>query len=133
MKLDAVFIRQILLTIEEETDYITSSLKLKELLDINTIELERKFMGHIFILADNEILETFPENNWPFGFVFGVDGEHSIIDVGYRMTTHGYELLDVYRNEEVFEKIKNLSIANALEISKQVMAKKILGDRRKKS
>jgi len=118
---------------EQEPDYITSSLKLKDALNINTTELERKFMGHIFILADNGILETFPANNWPFGFVFGVDGEHSIIDVGYRMTTRAYELLDVYRNEEVFEKIKSLSITNAIEISKQIMAKKVFGDRRKKS
>lgn len=133
MKLDAVFARQILLTLENYPDYLMSSLKLKDAMEISTKEMERKFMGHILLLADAKLLDYFPENKWPFGFVYGVDGEYSIIEVGYRLTAGAYELMDVCRNDDVFNKIKHLSINNALEISRQIIAKKTLGDRRRKS
>lgn len=133
MKLDTAFARQILLTMENYPDYLISSLKLKDKLNITTKELERKFMGHILLLADANLIDYFPENKWPFGFVYGVDGEYSIIEVGYRLTARAYDMLDVCRNDEVFEKIKHLSISNALEVSKQIIAKKTLGDRRSKS
>ena len=86
-------------------------------------------MGHILLLADDKLLES-TSVKYPFGFVFGVDGEYSIIDVGYRLTARGYELIDIFRNEEVFEKVKNYSIDNALEISRQLLLKKATSKRK---
>lgn len=129
MKFDSKFIRQILLTIEEHEDYVMSSRTLLKQLEINTRSLERKFMGHILLLADDKLLES-TSVKYPFGFVFGVDGEYSIIDVGYRLTARGYELIDIFRNEEVFEKVKNYSIDNALEISRQLLLKKATSKRK---
>lgn len=131
MKIDTEFIKQILLTIENETDYVMSSHTLMRVLKIKTKEQERKFMGHILILADNKLLESFP-SKYPFGFVYCVGGEYSIIDVGYRLTARGYELIDVIKNDEIFNKVKDLSIDNALDIAKQLLEKKIIGDRRRK-
>ena len=54
MKFDSEFIRQILLTIEEHEDYVMSSRALLKQLEINTRALERKFMGHILLLADDK-------------------------------------------------------------------------------
>lgn len=131
MKIDTEFIKQILLTLENETDYVMSSHTLMRVLKIKTKEQERKFMGHILILADNKLLESFP-SKYPFGFVYCVGGEYSIIDVGYRLTARGYELIDVIKNEEIFNKVRDLSIDNALDIAKQLLEKKIIGDRRRK-
>lgn len=125
MKFDSGFIRQILLTIESYDDYVMSSRALMKALGIRSRALERKFIGHILLLADDKLLES-TSTRHPFGFVFGVDGEYSIIDVGYRLTARGYELIDVFRNEEIFEKVKNYSLENALEISKQILIKKAL-------
>ena len=130
MKLDSDFIKQILLFIENETDYVISSHALMRALGIKNRQLERKFMGHILLLADDNLLESFPAK-YPFGFVYCVGGEYSIVDVNYRLTAKGYELIDILRNKEIFEKVKDLSVNNALEVSRQLLIKKAIGDRRR--
>lgn len=122
MKYDSEFVKNILLIIEDETDYVMSSHKLMTKLNIKTKEQERKFMGHILLLADNKLLESFP-SKYPFGFVYGVGGEYSILDVGYRLTAKGYEMVDIYKNEPLFNKVKDLSIDNALEVAKYLLRK----------
>ena len=88
MKVDSDFIRQILLAMEDEDDYLISSHHLMQKLNIKGHDLERKFMGHILILADKDLIESF-SSKYPFGFVYCVGGEYSIIDVGYRLTARG--------------------------------------------
>ncbi len=129
MKLDSDFMRQILLLIENNEDYLMSSLALKKALTIKGRNSERKFMGHIMLLADNNVIESV-NSKYPFGFVFGVDGEYSIIEASYRLTARGYELIDVIKNDEIFEKVKGLSINNALEIAKQMLIKKALENKK---
>ena len=106
MKLDSDFMRQILLLIENNEDYLMSSLALKKALSVKGRAAERKFMGHIMLLADNNVIESV-NSKYPFGFVFGVDGEYSIIEASYRLTARGYELIDVIKNDEIFEKVFN--------------------------
>lgn len=131
MKLDSDFIKEILTIIENEEDYVISSHTLMRELGIKTRAQERKFMGHILLLADNRLLESFP-SKYPFGFVYCVGGEYSIVDVSYRLTARGYELIDILNNREIFEKVKNLSVDNALEVSRQLLVRKAVGDRRRK-
>ncbi len=130
MKQDAELIKKILLLIENESDYVMSSHKLMKILGIKSKAAERNFMGQIFLMSDSKLIDS-PSSKYPFGFVFGVDGEYTILDVGYRLTSRAYELLDVFKNEEIYEKVKNLSIENILHISKQIINQKVIEGRRK--
>ena len=131
MKFDPEFIKKILLIVEAEKDYVIGSHALMRELGIKTHEQERKFMGHILLMADSKLLESISAK-YPFGFVYCVGGEYSIIDVNYRLTARGYELIDIINNKEIFEKVKHLSVDNALEVSRQLLIRKAVGDRRKK-
>ena len=55
-------------------------------------------MGHVLVLGDEGLIDSFSAK-YPFGFVYCVGGEYSIMDVGYRLTAKGYEMLDVLRNK----------------------------------
>lgn len=96
MKLDSDFIKQILLTMEQETDYVTNSHTLMQKLKIKGKALERKFMGHILVLGDEGLIDSLSAK-YPFGFVYCVDGQYSILDVGYRLTSKGYKMLDMLK------------------------------------
>lgn len=98
MKLDSNFIAQILLTMENEKDYVINSHSLMQKLKIKGKDAERKFMGHILVLGDEGLIDSFSAK-YPFGFVYCVGGEYSIMDVGYRLTAKGYEMLDVLSNK----------------------------------
>ncbi len=93
MKIDSKFVKQIVTTMIEETDYVISSHSLMKKLHIKGRDLERKFMGHILLLADEGLIESFSPK-YPFGFVHCVGGEYSILDVNYRLTAKGYKLFD---------------------------------------
>ncbi len=93
MKVDKEFLRKILVTMESETDYVVNSHTLMKKLNIKGKDLERKFMGHILLLADEGLIESF-STKYPFGFVYCVGGEYSILDVGYRLTAKGYDRID---------------------------------------
>lgn len=120
MKVDSNFIRQILLTMENEEDYAISSHSLMSKLKIKGRELERKFMGHILILADEGLIESFSSKH-PFGFVYCVGGEYSIVDVGYRLTAKGYEMIDFLKDEKLFNKVKDYTLSNAFEMAKHIL------------
>lgn len=131
MKYDSEYTKKLLLLIENEPDYIISSHKLISKLRIKTKEQERKFMGHILLLADNKLLESLP-SKYPFGFVYCVGGEYSILDVGYRLTARGYEMVDIYKNSFLYNKVKDLSIDNALEVAKYILRKYAVESKKRK-
>lgn len=93
MKIDSKFVKQIINIMIDETDYVISSHALMKKLQIKGRALERKFMGHILLLADEGLIESFSPK-YPFGFVHCVGGEYSILDVGYRLTSKGYKVFD---------------------------------------
>lgn len=130
MKQDTDLIKKILLLIESEQDYYMSSHKLMKMLGVKSKASERNFMGHISIMSDSSLLDYAP-SKYPFGFVFGVDGEYSILDVGYRLTAKGYDFLDVIKEEELYEKVKHMSVENILLISKQILNQKVIESRKK--
>ena len=93
MKIDSTFVKQIISAMIDEKDYVISSHALMKKLNVKGRDLERKFMGHILLLGDEGLVESFSPK-YPFGFVHCVGGEYSILDVGYRLTAKGYKVFD---------------------------------------
>lgn len=98
MRLDSTFVKKILVTMVKYDDYLINSHTLMSLLDVQGKELERKFMGHILVMGDEGLIESI-YSKFPFGFVNSVDGNYSIIDTGYRLTSKGYKVAEVLQNE----------------------------------
>ena len=90
--------------------------------------LERKFMGHILILGDKGLIESF-YTKYPFGFVNCVGGEYSIVDVDYRMTAQGYEMIDIFKHDEIYSKVKDYTLSNALDLARQLLAEEVVHGR----
>ena len=127
MRIDRNFVREIFLAIQEHDDYVISSHTLMKKLGVSGREQERKFMGHILILGDKGLLESF-YTKYPFGFVNCVGGEYSIIDVDYRLTAQGYEMIDIFKHDEIFEKVKDYTLSNAVEIAKELLIEQVLSE-----
>jgi hypothetical protein len=125
MRIDRNFVREIFLAMQEHDDYVISSHSLMKKLGVSGREQERKFMGHILILGDKGLIESF-YTKYPFGFVNCVGGEYSIIDVDYRLTAQGYEMIDIFKHEEIFEKIKDYTLSNAVELAKELLIEEVL-------
>lgn len=128
MRIDRNFVREIFLAMQEHEDYVISSHTLMKKLGISGRELERKFMGHILILGDKGLIESF-YTKYPFGFVNCVGGEYSIIDVDYRLTAQGYEMIDIFKHDEIFEKVKEYTLSNAVELAKELLIEEVLSNR----
>ena len=127
MRIDRNFVREIFLAIQEHDDYVISSHTLMKKLGVSGREQERKFMGHILILGDKGLLESF-YTKYPFGFVNCVGGEYSIIDVDYRLTAQGYEMIDIFKHDEIFEKVKDYTLSNAVELAKELLIEQVLSE-----
>ena len=94
MRLDSAFVKEILITMVKYDDYLINSHTLMSLLNVKGKEMERKFMGHILILGDEGLIESI-YSKFPFGFVNSVDGNYSIVDTGYRLTSKGFKMVEV--------------------------------------
>ena len=120
MKLDYDFIKQILLTMEDYDKHEIENFELMKRLDI-TNDNEDKFIGHILILGDNGFIDS-SNLKHPYGFARISRGDvYQIINDNYRITAHGYDFLDILKNDTVLNKIKNFAIKNAWEIGKQLI------------
>lgn len=128
MRIDRNFVREIFLAMQEHEDYVISSHTLMKKLGISGRDLERKFMGHILILGDKGLIESF-YTKYPFGFVNCVGGEYSIIDVDYRLTAQGYEMIDIFKHDGIFEKVKEYTLSNAVELAKELFIEEVLSNR----
>lgn len=127
MRIDRNFVREIFLAMQEHEDYVISSHTLMKKLGVSGREQERKFMGHILILGDKGLIESF-YTKYPYGFVNCVGGEYSIIDVDYRMTAQGYEMIDIFKHDEIFDKVKDYTLSNAVELAKELLIEQVLND-----
>lgn len=127
MRIDRNFVREIFLAMQEHEDYVISSHTLMKKLGVSGREQERKFMGHILILGDKGLIESF-YTKYPYGFVNCVGGEYSIIDVDYRMTAQGYEMIDIFKHDEIFDKVKDYTLSNAVELAKELLIEHVLND-----
>ncbi len=97
MRLDSNFIKEIILAMVKDDDYLINSHVLMAKLNIKGKDMERKFMGHILVLGDEGLIESI-YSKFPFGFVNSVDGNYSIVDTGYRLTSKGYKMAEVLQN-----------------------------------
>lgn len=128
MRIDRNFVREIFLAMQDHEDYVISSHTLMKKLGIKGRALERKFMGHILILGDKGLIESF-YTKYPFGFVNCVGGEYSIVDVDYRMTAQGYEMIDIFKHDEIYSKVKDYTLSNALDLARQLLAEEVIHGR----
>lgn len=124
MKLDYSYIKQILQIMEEYDSYQISSDILMQKMQVITsddkIDDNRldKFIGHIKLLADNGFIDS-DDND--LGFSYGCDYVPVVNIVMYRITSRGYEFIDMLKNDTVFQKIKNFAISNAWDIGKEIL------------
>lgn len=128
MRIDRNFVREIFLAMQDHEDYVISSHTLMKKLGIKGRALERKFMGHILILGDKGLIESF-YTKYPFGFVNCVGGEYSIVDVDYRMTAQGYEMIDIFKHDEIYSKVKDYTLSNALDLARQLLTEEVVHGR----
>ncbi len=128
MRIDRNFVREIFLAMQDYEDYVISSHTLMKKLGIKGRVLERKFMGHILILGDKGLIESF-YTKYPFGFVNCVGGEYSIVDVDYRMTAQGYEMIDIFKHDEIYSKVKDYTLSNALDLARQLLTEEVVHGR----
>jgi hypothetical protein len=125
MKIDYLYLRQIVNTLENNEKYEMSNIDIIKKININInndLELD-KFIGHIKILNDIGCIESI---NLDMGFRKNFSKDISCCETDYRLTAKGYEFLDLLMNDTVINKIKNFSISTALEIGKQFLIKSIV-------
>lgn len=124
MKLDYKYIKEILVTMEEYESYQISSYELMHKLGVSNSNkqvddiLLDKFIGHIKLLADNNFIAS--KNN-TLGFSTGLDGTIITANAFYRITSQGYEFLDILKNETILKKISNFALNTAWDIGKQLL------------
>ena len=128
MRIDRNFVREIFLAMQDHEDYVISSHTLMKKLGIKGRALERKFMGHILILGDKGLIESF-YTKYPFGFVNCVGGEYSIVYVDDRLTAQGYEMIDIFKHDEIYSKVKDYTLSNALDLARQLLAEEVVHGR----
>lgn len=118
MELDYSFLKEILSTMEQNSEHEMDNFKIMEKLNIQK-EREDKFIGHIRILADKGFISC--ENcKYPFGFSYTNYGVR-IDRTAYRITAIGYDFLEILENDTIFNKIKNFTISVAYEAGLQLL------------
>lgn len=131
MKLDYRFLKQILSALESNNSSYMQSYDLMEHLGIfNQANLQviddskmQQFNGHIHILGDNKCIESSSND---YGCKYNIRTNNYLINnTTYRMTAQGYEFLEMLRKKNIVEKIKNLTVPVALEVSKSLILKSI--------
>ena len=117
MKIDYNFLKLILVNLQENESHLTYNLTLAKGLsiDIKNDQQFDKFVGHIKLLDDNCCIDCAKPD---LGFMESKKGCWVVLEINYRLTSQGYEFLDMLRENNIFNKIKNLSISTALEVGR---------------
>lgn len=120
MKIDYNFIKEILLTMENNVGHEINN---NELLKLLGQDKRDKFIGTIKILGDNGFI-TYNQDktDYEYGFIsFAGASGYKIIDTDYRITAQGYDFLDILKNDTALNKIKDFAISNALYIGREII------------
>ena len=121
MKQDYKFIKQILLTMEKEPNFNIENFYLLEKLEIKRFsDAEDKFIGHILLLGDAGVIDH-NHPNYDYGIFSDANLSAHLDKCYYRITTKGYEFLDILKNDTAFNKVKDFAISNAIDIGKQIV------------
>lgn len=124
MKLDYAFIKQILLTLEDNEEHIMELGKILDVLNIKEDKELDRFIGHVKVLGDNFYIESTSRN---YGIENYIGGMAINDNAMYRLTARGYEFLDILKNDTVFSKVKNLSIQTAFDVGKSMLTNYLTG------
>lgn len=131
MKLDYKFIKEILLTVENQNSNTIKNYDLMKNLNVisnNDVagvineDLINKYVEHIKILCSEGFFESSAKN---VGFTLSVSGGYIISNVQYEMTLKGYKFLDVLKNDTIFNKIKNNVLSIAYNVGTQCLTTEI--------
>lgn len=115
MKLDYDFLKQILLTLEDNESYKMSIEKLRTKLNLDKEQFD-KLEGHIKLLEDNNYVEFEVIKFQP-----NVTFMRPSIKKNSRLTSQGYEFLEMLQNDNIFNKIKGFALPIAFEFGKQAL------------
>lgn len=117
LKLDYQFTKQILLTMENyESHKISLNDLRKELLLDADVASYDKLEGHIKLLEDNKYVEFEIKEYKPNETFMKAWSSKTC-----RITSQGYEFLDILKNDTVLNKIKNFALPMAFEFGKQLI------------
>lgn len=117
MKLDYNYLKKILIIMEENSKHEIKSFDLFKKL-LGTEIIDDKTLGHLRILNDFGCIYSQADN---LGIKECLNGQIIQGNTLYRLTSRGYEFLDMLKNETVFNKIKNFAISNAWDIGKELL------------
>lgn len=135
MKLNYDLLKNILLAMEAEDSHLCGNMDLAVKVNIGVSgegasakitddKLFENFIGHIRILNDNNCIEC---ESPSLGFRQDSSGGWIVAITKYRLTSNGYEFLDILRNDTVFNKVKNLSISTTLDVGKTLLTQVLTG------
>lgn len=126
MKQDYEFLKEILLTLEEDSKHLINTNELVDKLkvDYNDPIKWDNFLGHMLILKDNNCIDC---DDPDLGITIGSRGRCSYSIQYFRLTARGYEFIDILKNKGIFNKIKDFSVATALEIGKAALINIVSG------
>lgn len=119
MKLNYDLLKNILTVMEGEDSHLIQSDVLAKALsfDLSNDDDFDRFSGHIKLLYDYGCIDS---KNPDLGFMQTYSG-WVYASVNYRLTSRGYEFLDILNEPRVFDKIKNLSISTAWDVGKALL------------
>ena len=125
MKLDYEFIKQILLTLEDNEEHLMELGNILEILNIKEGKDLDKFIGHVKVLGDNFYIESKSKD---YGIMHSIGGTTVNLNAMYRLTAQGFEFLDILKKDNIFNKIKDLSISTAFEVGKNLLITYLSGN-----
>ena len=117
MKLDYNYLKKILIIMEENSEHEIRSFDLFRKL-LGTEDIDDKTLGHLRVLNDFGCIDSQADN---LGIKECLNGQIMQGNTLYRLTSRGYEFLDILKNDTIFNKIKNFAISNAWDIGKQLL------------
>lgn len=126
MKQDYKFLKEILITLEEHSKHLIDTNELIEKLKVDYSDPIKwdNFLGHMLILKDNNCIDC---NDPELGITIGSRGRCSFTNQYFRLTARGYEFIDILKDKGIFNKIKDFSVATAIEIGKAALINIVSG------
>ncbi|MBS4773117.1 MAG: DUF2513 domain-containing protein [Proteobacteria bacterium] len=127
MKINYIYLKKIITAICERESHTVTTEDLLDTMNIPDLRSEYdKFFGHLLILKDIGCIEEIsPSSKQSLGIIYNTDGLNSYGSCLIRLTSYGYDFLDVLNQPKILEKIKGLGLAAAAEVGKLLLHKLI--------
>lgn len=128
MKLDYQFLKQLLLAMEENENHTIANEELAKKADVNFKNIDEtkfdKLVGHLRQLQDNGCIDCVSAD---LGFRQNLNDHWTVTRVRYRLTSHGYEFLDMLKKNSILNKVKDFSLTTAYEVGKALLINELSG------